>query len=200
MCARNAFLPNGGAIAIAIRGSAGQLVSQLMAANTMMGFLELPFAVYYTVLIPCLFVESIGLTHSSYVLKDVLQRLAGIDASEADPAKAITKNWLYHTKCFISVSAVIFAGIFLFKGLALKQTNATNGPGWENLPGWAAILVSLFFLFILACAEGLQVIMSTLHVLRWKFFFWGGALNLCPGTMFWARRAQWIMFTRRVDD
>ena len=29
--------------------------------------------------------------------------------------------------------------------------------GWEDLPGWAAIMVSVFFLFIMACAEGLQV-------------------------------------------
>merc|ERR1712167_174370 len=36
-------------------------------------------------------------------------------------------------------------------------TGATHGVGWEKLPGWAAIVVSCLFLFIMACAEGLQV-------------------------------------------
>merc|ERR1711924_423014 len=48
-------------------------------------------------------------------------------------------------------------GIFLFKGWFSKQTGATHGVGWEKLPGWAAIIVSCLFLFIMACAEGLQV-------------------------------------------
>ena len=55
------------------------------------------------------------------------------------------------------MSAVIFAGIFLFKGWFLLQSGATDGAGWRHLPGWAAIIVSCFFLFIMACAEGLQV-------------------------------------------
>merc|ERR1712023_19859 len=29
--------------------------------------------------------------------------------------------------------------------------------GWEKLPGWAAVILTLFFLFMMACAEGLQV-------------------------------------------
>merc|ERR1711988_697643 len=64
---------------------------------------------------------------------------------------------LYYFKCCLSVSAVTFAGIFLFKGWFSKQTGATHGVGWEKLPGWAAICVSCLFLFIMACAEGLQV-------------------------------------------
>merc|ERR1712167_433676 len=81
----------------------------------------------------------------------------GIDRSEADPKKAMTKDFKYYAKCVLSVSAVTFAGIFLFKGWFSKQTGATHGVGWEKLPGWAAIVVSCLFLFIMACAEGLQV-------------------------------------------
>lgn len=134
-----------------------QLPTQLVAADKMLGFFELPFGHYYIVVLPCLFVEAIGLTHSSYVLKDVLRALAGIDPSEADPAKEMTKDFLYYIRCFISIAAVIFSGTFIIKGLALSQTGATDGPGWENLPGWAAIVVGIVFLFTMACAEGLQV-------------------------------------------
>ena len=134
-----------------------QLPTQLLANEKMMGFIELPFMAYYTVLMPCLFVEWLGFTHSTYVLKDAMASLGGIDPNDADPAKAMNKNWVYYTKCVFSCTAVLFAGIFLGKGLAMKQTGATDGEGWEDLPGWAAILVALLFLFIMACAEGLQV-------------------------------------------
>lgn len=135
----------------------GQLVSQLMAASKMLGFFNLPFAGYYTVLQPCLLIESIGLTHSSYLLKDVLCRIAGIDMNQADPAKAMKKDWFHYARCMLSVAAVIFSGTFIIKGLSMKQTNATNGVGWDKLPGWAAIILTLFFLFTMACAEGIQV-------------------------------------------
>ena len=48
--------------------------------------------------------------------------------------------------------SVSFCGTFLFKGWFLKQTGATHGKGWEDLDGYLAIAVSVFFLFIMACA------------------------------------------------
>jgi len=135
----------------------GQLITQLLAADKMLGFLNLPFYGYYTVLMPCLAVESIGLTHSSYLLKDVLCKIAGIDQAAADPEKAMTKNAFYYARVVLSCSAVIFSGTFIIKGLAMSQTGATAGPGWDQLPGFAAVIVALFFIFLMACAEGLQV-------------------------------------------
>jgi len=135
----------------------GQLTSQLVAADKMLGFFNLPFGGYYTVVLPCLFVESVGLTHASYLLKDVLCHIAKIDQSEGDPKKRMSKDFLYYARCFISVAAVVFSGTFIIKGLYLSQTNATHGVGWEKLPGWAAIILTLLFLFTMACAEGLQV-------------------------------------------
>jgi len=134
-----------------------QLPTQLLAEDKMLGFMNLPFAPYYTIVLPTLFMESLGLTHSAYLLKDVLSYAAGIDTSLADPRKAMTKDALYYAKCALSVTTVTFCGTFLFKGWFLKQTGATHGVGWEDLPGWAAIIVSVFFLFVMACAEGLQV-------------------------------------------
>merc|ERR1719420_1571473 len=63
----------------------------------------------------------------------------------------------YYAKCALSVAAVIFSGVFIIKGIALSQTNATTGAGWRKLPGGWAVVVSLFFIFMLACAEGIQV-------------------------------------------
>merc|ERR1719373_33846 len=63
----------------------------------------------------------------------------------------------YYAKCALSVAAVVFSGVFIIKGIALSQTNATTGAGWRKLPGGWAVVVSLFFIFMLACAEGLQV-------------------------------------------
>ena len=34
----------------------------------MLGFMQLPFMAYYTVLLPTLFMEGLGLTHSAYFL------------------------------------------------------------------------------------------------------------------------------------
>merc|ERR1712079_437986 len=42
-------------------------------------------------------------------------------------------------------------------GISLSQTNATEGAGWRKLPGGLAVVVSLFFIFMLASAEGIQV-------------------------------------------
>jgi len=137
--------------------AAAQLPTQLLAEDKMMGFFNLPFAPMYTIVYPCLGVESLGLTHSAYLLKDVLCMIGGIDQAEADPKKAMKKGGVYYAKCALSVSAVTFAGIFLFKGWFSLQTGATHGVGWDKLPGGWAIVVSCFFLFIMACAEGLQV-------------------------------------------
>jgi len=135
----------------------GQLPTQLVAADKMLGFLDLPFGHYYFVIMPCLIVESLGFTHSSYLLKDLLCWISGIDQSKADPAKAMNKNALHWFKCFFSVFCVCFSGTFIIKGLAKSQTPATTGAGWEKLPGGAAVVVSLFFIFMLASAEGIQV-------------------------------------------
>jgi len=137
--------------------SFAQLPTQLLAEDKMLGFFNLPFFPYYTVVLPTLFMEWLGLTHSSYLLKDVLCWAAKIDTSKGDPRKKMNKNFVYYFKCFLSVSVVTFCGIFLFKGWFLLQTGATHGVGWEEMNGWAAIVVSVFFLFIMACAEGIQV-------------------------------------------
>jgi hypothetical protein len=134
-----------------------QLTTQLVACDKMLGYLELPFAQYYTVLLPCMAIEFTGFVHASYVLKDMLASAAGIDPNEADPAKAMPKTASYYLKCTWSWLWVIFAGIFMVKGWALSQTGATDGPGWENLPGGAAVVISLLFLTLMACAEGMQV-------------------------------------------
>lgn len=134
-----------------------QLVSQLVACDKMMGYLELPFGSFYLVLVPCMLIEATGFVHASYVLKDMLAKAAGIDPNEADPAKAMPKDWVYYLKCTWSWCWVIFAGIFMVKGWALEQTGATDGEGWEDLPGWAAVIISLVFLTTMACAEGMQV-------------------------------------------
>lgn len=118
----------------------GQLVSQLLAAEKMMGFLNLPFFAYYTILIPCMCVEFVGLTHAAYLLKDFLCKICGINTALADPKKAMNKNFFYYFRCIESIAAVIFSFVFIVKGLAYKQTNATTGVGWEDLPGWAAVL------------------------------------------------------------
>merc|ERR1712038_241908 len=62
-----------------------------------------------------------------------------------------------YARCALSVFAVAFSGIMIIKGIALSQSNATQGAGWRKLPGGVAVVVSLFFVFMLASAEGIQV-------------------------------------------
>ena len=155
------FFANGVLLMIVIV-ALGQLPTQLVAERKLLGFFNLPLGHYYTVVLPCLAVESIGLTHASYLLKDFLVWACRIDQSAADPAKFMKKNVVYYARCLMSVAAVIFSGTLIIKGLVLSQTNATEGAGWDQLPGAAAVVVSLFFIFMLACAEGLQVSLITL--------------------------------------
>nr|AOW69270.1 silicon transporter alpha [Savillea parva] len=153
----NDFFWSNSALLMVLIAAFAQLPTQLLAAQKMLGFLNLPFFSLYTIVYPCLIVESVGLTHSTYLLKDFLVRITGIDRSQADPAKQMNKNFLYYARCALSVAAVIFSFVFIVKGLAMKQTNATEGVGWSKLPGWAAVLCSLFFLYLIACSEGMQV-------------------------------------------
>jgi len=150
------FFSNGVLLMIVIV-ALGQLPTQLLAADKMLGFFDLPFNHYYITLMPCMIVESIGLTHSSYLLKDVLCWISGIDQSTADPEKELNKDWFHWARCALSVFAVGFSGLMIIKGCALSQTNATVGAGWRKLPGGVAVFVSLFFVFMLASAEGIQV-------------------------------------------
>jgi hypothetical protein len=123
------------------------------------------YAPYWTVVMPSLAMESIGLTHTSYVLKDLFGRMAGIDLDAENPTKKRPKTILYYCKCVFSVTAVIFSSIFVIKGLFAGQTNATNGIGWDKLPGWAAFLIVIFFLFVIGCCEGFQIAAVTLSKL-----------------------------------
>lgn len=150
------FFSNGVLLMIVIV-ALGQLPTQLVAADRLLGFFDLPLGHYYLVVMPCLIVEAIGLTHSSYLLKDFLCWISGIDQSQADPAKALNKDGLHWFRCALSVAAVLMSAIFVIKGIALSQTNATEGAGWSRLPGGVAVIVSLFFIFMLASAEGIQV-------------------------------------------
>merc|ERR1711881_113353 len=74
-----------------------QLPTQLLAEDKMLGFMELPFMAYYTVLLPTLFMEWLGLTHSAYFLKDFLVWACKIDRSDEDPAKKMPKDWPHFT-------------------------------------------------------------------------------------------------------
>ena len=114
---------------------AAQLVTQIAACEYQLAFFNLPIGLKYSVVYPCLFVEALGFTHSTYLLKDTLAWAAGIDTSQADPKKEIKKDFLHYIRVIFSVSLVIFGGIFLFKGLILAQTGATTGAGWRKLPG-----------------------------------------------------------------
>jgi len=151
------FFYQNGVLLMIVIVALGQLPCQLVAADKMLGFFNLPLGHVYFVIYPCLIVESIGLTHSSYLLKDVLCWISGIDMSLADPEKELNKNFFHWFRCGLSVFAVCFSATFVIKGIALGQTNATEGAGWERLPGGAAVIVSLFFIFMLASAEGIQV-------------------------------------------
>jgi len=151
------FWYSNGVLLMIVIVALGQLPCQLLAADKMLGFFDLPLGHYYIVVMPCLIVESIGLTHSSYLLKDLLCWISGIDQATADPEKALKKDALHYAKCALSVAAVCFSGLMITKGISLSQTNATEGPGWERLPGALAVLVSFFFIFMLASAEGIQV-------------------------------------------
>ena len=158
------FFSNGVLLMIVIV-ALGQLPTQLIAADKMLGFFDLPLGHYYFVVLPCLAVESIGLTHSSYLLKDLLCLICKIDQSEANPTKRMNKDIWHYLKCALSVTAVIFSATLVTKGIALGQTNATAGPGWDGLPGAAAVVISLLFIFMLGCAEGLQVsLIALIHV------------------------------------
>merc|ERR1719384_373873 len=151
------FFYSAGVLLMIVIVALGQLPTQLVAADKLLGFFDLPLGHVYFVIWPCLFVESIGLTHSSYLLKDVLCWISGIDTSKADPEKELKKDFLHYARVALSVSAVIFSGVFIIKGISMGQTNATAGAGWHKLPGGLAVVVSLFFIFMLASAEGIQV-------------------------------------------
>ena len=161
------FFSNGGLLMVVIV-ALGQLPTQLVAADKLLGFFNLPLGHYYVVVLPCLAVEFLGLTHSSYLLKDLLCAICKIDQSAANPAKAMKKDVWYYARCALSVGIVILSGTFVIKGIALGQTNATEGSGWEGLPGAAAVVVSLLFMFTLACAEGLQVSLVSLARTQWS--------------------------------
>merc|ERR1711933_598122 len=107
------FFYSNGVLLMIVIVALGQLPTQLVAADKMLGFFDLPLGHLYIVVHPCLMVESLGLTHSSYVLKDFLCLVSGIDTSVADPAKKMNKDIWHWAKCLLSVSAVIFSATFV---------------------------------------------------------------------------------------
>jgi hypothetical protein len=135
----------------------GQLVTQLVASDKMLGFLNLPFAPFWTVVMPCLAIESIGLLHSTYLLKDILCWAFSVDLGQRDPVKVMDKNALYYIRVGISSIILTFAGVFVIKGIFGLQTNISQGAGWDLLPGWGAFLITCVLILIMAGAEGLQV-------------------------------------------
>lgn len=132
----------------------GQLVAQLVSTGKMLSFLELGFAPMYTVALPSLGMEALGLTHCAYGIRDIM---VSFSSEKMDPSTIMKKTMFYYIKLFYSTVLVIFGLVCVVYGLLDKQTNATNGPGWEDLPGYAALLLTLFFGFFIGCCEGFQI-------------------------------------------
>jgi len=130
----------------------GSLVSQLVATGKMLSFLEMGYAPLYTVALPSLGMEALGLTHLAYGLRDLMVAL-----TSEEMETVIEKTTAYYVKLFISTCLVIFGLVCVIYGLLTRQTNATNGPGWDDLPGWAALLLTLSFGFFIGCCEGFQI-------------------------------------------
>ena len=149
----------------------GQLVSQLIAAPKMLDFLELNFAPMWLVVYPSLGLESLGITHCAYALRDGMAALSGTEipdggrqkngqlpllhggtCSSGTPeggfqgcrliADFYLSTGLYYARVVMSSSLVMFGSICVVYGLLTKQTNATTGPGWDELPGWVALILT----------------------------------------------------------
>ena len=132
----------------------GQLVTQLLAAGKMLDFLDMRFYAYYTVAIPSMATEFIGITHTAYVLKDLDTMISG---KQEDPAKKMQKNWFHVVRCIYSVALVLFAVVVVSYGSIQGQTNC-----WDTLPAGGALALSWFFLFFIGCCEGFQIAAMTL--------------------------------------
>lgn len=120
----------------------------------MLDFLECRYYAYYTVACPSMAMESVGLTHTAYLIKDLVAMLAG---QEEDESKKMKRDVFHYVRCTGSVLIVIFSAVVVFYGLFKGKTNI-----WDTLPGYGAFLLTLFFLFFIGCCEGFQIAAMTL--------------------------------------
>jgi hypothetical protein len=132
----------------------GQLIGQLVAARDAVHFLELLVVPYHFCVAPALLLETTGIMHCAYVLKDGFAWWSDV---EVDHRTLMRKTTAYHVKSVVSVAVVLFCGVVVTKGILAGQTHASNGAGWDHLPHWTAFLLFLLFMVIIGGCEGLQI-------------------------------------------
>ena len=100
----------------------GQLVTQLVATGRMLSFLEMGFAPMYTVVLPSLGVEALGLAHLAYGLRDVM---VSFSSETMDSKTTIEKTTSYYVKLLVSTCVVLFGLVCLVHGTSLSGSIST---------------------------------------------------------------------------
>lgn len=131
-----------------------QLIGQLVAARDPVHFLELVVQPYPICIAPSLLLETTGIMHCAYVLKDWFVWVSGV---EVDPRTVMRKTGLYYARAAFSVLLVLFCAVVVSQGVVQSKTHASVGAGWDALPGWGAYILFLFFLVVIGGCEGLQI-------------------------------------------
>ena len=136
----------------------GNLVTQSVASEKMLGFLNLPVGLYHLCVVPSLVIEWIGVTHVTYLLRDLVVHVADLKGGD-ESLPAQQKNAFFWLRAVLSLTLFLFGGSVVFIGLLTDHSN-----DWSSLPVAAALALLILFLIITAGFAGMQV--STVELYR----------------------------------
>jgi len=143
----------------------GNLVTQSVAADKMLGFLNLPLGHYYFCVLPSLAVEWTGIAHVTYPIRALLVRWFKMpkdpeDAVPATAAPSLLTTIFYWLRCIMSFLILMLSGTMVMLSLIAVDPESFD---WPSLGLGAAIAILIALLMVLSVFAGMQVSIVELY-------------------------------------
>lgn len=143
----------------------GNLVTQSVAADKMLGFLNLPLGHYYLCVLPSLAIEWTGIAHVTYPIRSLLVRLFKMPHEPEDAVRATTEPTIlatifYWLRCSLSFLILMLSGTMVVLSLLAVDPESFD---WPSLGIGAAIAILIALLMVLSVFAGMQVSVVELY-------------------------------------
>lgn len=128
----------------------GMLISQVIAADCMLDFLNHYFMLFTTYV--ALAVEKCGILHCIYLVNIFFSQITGKQIDAKEPKRSKLSCLLFWFKILMSIIVVGFSFAVTIAALFQGKTKM-----WEGVPNYVSVIIFLILMMIVGIMEGMQI-------------------------------------------
>jgi silicon transporter len=145
----NIFLGSGIAMVLTVV-TIGQLTAQVNASHCMLDYINthfMTFTLYVTLVI-----ESTGVMHVCYLIRDMFYHAAGKPVQTNEPPRTAVQNLFHWGRVVFSLGVLCFA-----LAVTIEALFAGNTTMWEFIPNGVAVFLFVLLMSVVGMLEGMQI-------------------------------------------